>query len=446
MEKENIMGTMSTKKLLLEMSLPIMVSMLIQALYNIVDSYFVSQINENAFTAVSMAFPIQNIMLGIGVGTGVGIKALLSRSLGEKNYKKLNLAAENALILCFFHGFILFLVGLFVPKIYYESQARSFEIINYGIGYTKIVTMASLGMFFQLSYERILQSTGKTKLSMYAQLIGAVINIILDPILIFGLFGFPALGVNGAAIATVIGQIIGAALGYLLNKKLNPEIQIRGLHIDFKIINEIYKVGIPSVILITITSLVVYFLNIILGRFSPTAVAALGAYFKIQSFIFMPVFGLNNGMVPIIAYNYGARKKDRVLETIDFSIKIGFLVAIIGLIIFQLFPVMLLKIFNASDQLIKIGVPAIKIISLSFVFVSYNFVINAVFQSLGNGLLALVSSLLRQIVVLLPVALLLSLFGKLEYIWFCFPVSEIVGFIFSKHYLKQFAFNKINEC
>lgn len=444
MEKENKMGTMDTGALLLEMSLPIMLSMLIQALYNIIDSYFVSQINEAAFTAVSMAFPVQNTFVGLAVGTSVGTKALMSRYLGQKNLDKVSKVAENALTLTVFHGLLLFVFGLFFMESYYKSQTDSAEIIAYGIDYSRIVTMMAVGIFFQISFEGFLQASGRTKLSMYAQIFGAIINIVLDPILIFGYLGLPALGVKGAALATVIGQVLGAVLGYILNKRKNPEVKINGLDIDFNIIGEIYKIAIPSVVLITMTSLVIYFLNIIVGGFSPTAVAALGAYYKIQSFVFMPIFGLNNGMIPIIAYNYGAKKPKRALDTINLAIKVALAVALLGFLLFQIFPEKLLKIFNASDHLLEIGIPAIRIISTSFFFVAINFVANAVFQALGNGVLALVSSLLRQVVVLLPAAYLLSLTGELNLIWLAFPLSELVGLAFSTYKLKTYAIYKIS--
>lgn len=444
MEKENKMGTMDTRALLIEMSLPIMLSMLVQALYNIIDSYFVSQINEAAFTAVSMAFPIQNTFIGLAVGTSVGTKALMSRYLGQKNLDKVSKVAENALTLTVFHGLLLFIFGLFFMESYYKSQTNSAEIIAYGIAYSRIVTMMAVGIFFQISFEGFLQASGRTKLSMYAQIFGAIINIILDPILIFGYLGLPALGVKGAALATVIGQVLGAILGYILNKRKNSEVAIKGLGLDFNIIGEIYKIGIPSVVLITMTSMVIYFLNIIVGSFSPTAVAALGAYYKIQSFVFMPIFGLNNGMVPIIAYNYGAKKPQRALATISLAIKVALAVALFGFLLFQIFPEKLLKIFNASDHLLEIGIPAIRIISISFFFVVINFVANAVFQALGNGVLALVSSLLRQVVVLLPVAYLLSLTGELNLIWLAFPISELVGLVFSTYKLKTYAIYKIS--
>ncbi|MDO5028839.1 MAG: MATE family efflux transporter [Bacillota bacterium] len=445
METENKMGTMDTGRLLFQMSLPIMLSMLIQALYNIIDSYFVSQINEAAFTAVSMAFPIQNTFVGLAVGTGVGAKALMSRALGEKNQEKVSKIGENALSLAIFHGFLLFLVAIFLIGPYFRSQTDSAQIISYGIEYTRLVTMAAIGIFFQIAFEGFLQATGRTKLSMYAQIFGAVINIILDPILIFGLFGLPQMGVKGAALATIIGQVLGAILGFVLNKKKNPEVKLKGLDLDFKIIADIYKIGIPSVILITMTSMVIYLLNIILGKFSSTAVAALGAYYKIQSFVFMPVFGLNNGMVPIIAYNYGARKPQRALKTISLAIKTALVVALIGFLIFQIFPHRLLQIFNASDELLEIGIPAIRIISTSFFFVVINFVSNAVFQALGNGVLALATSLLRQVLSLLPAAYFLSLTGNLNLIWLAFPLSEFIGLVFSLYKLKTYAFEKISN-
>ncbi|CDD47034.1 putative uncharacterized protein [Firmicutes bacterium CAG:534] len=428
-EKENKMGVMPVNKLLMNMSLPMMISMLVQALYNVVDSIFVSRIDENALTAVSMAFPIQSLMIALGVGTGVGVNALLSRSLGEKDYDRVNKAAGNGIFLAGINYLVFLLVGILVTTPFYLSQTKDAQILSYGQQYLTIICCCSFGMYGQFIFERLLQSTGRTFYTMITQSIGAIINIILDPIFIFGYFGVPKMGVAGAAIATVIGQIVAGTIALVINIKKNDEIQLKlkGFRPDGKIIAWIYEVGIPSIIMQAIGSVMIYGMNRILIAFSSTAVAVFGVYFKLQSFIFMPVFGLNNGMVPIIAYNYGAGKKDRLIKTLKLSIIYAVGLMLLGVIIFQLFPAPLFALFDASETMIAIGIPALRIISLSFIFAGFCIVCGSLFQALGNGVYSMVVSIARQLLVLLPVAYLLSLSGKVEAVWWAFPIAEIVS-------------------
>ena len=428
-EKENKMGVMPVNKLLMNMSLPMMISMLVQALYNVVDSIFVSRIDENALTAVSMAFPIQSLMIALGVGTGVGVNALLSRSLGEKDYDRVNKAAGNGIFLAGINYLVFLLVGILVTTPFYLSQTKDAQILSYGQQYLTIICCCSFGMYGQFIFERLLQSTGRTFYTMITQSIGAIINIILDPIFIFGYFGVPKMGVAGAAIATVIGQIVAGTIALVINIKKNDEIQLKlkGFRPDGKIIAWIYEVGIPSIIMQAIGSVMIYGMNRILIAFSSTAVAVFGVYFKLQSFIFMPVFGLNNGMVPIIAYNYGAGKKDRLIKTLKLSIIYAVGLMLLGVIIFQLFPAPLFALFDASETMLAIGIPALRIISLSFIFAGFCIVCGSLFQALGNGVYSMVVSIARQLLVLLPVAYLLSLSGKVEAVWWAFPIAEIVS-------------------
>lgn len=428
-EKENKMGVMPVNKLLMNMSLPMMISMLVQALYNVVDSIFVSRIDENALTAVSMAFPIQSLMIALGAGTGVGVNALLSRSLGEKDYDRVNKAAGNGIFLAGINYLVFLLVGILVTTPFYLSQTKDAQILSYGQQYLTIICCCSFGMYGQFIFERLLQSTGRTFYTMITQSIGAIINIILDPIFIFGYFGVPKMGVAGAAIATVIGQIVAGTIALVINIKKNDEIQLRlkGFRPDGKIIARIYEVGIPSIIMQAIGSVMTYGMNRILIVFSSTAVAVFGVYFKLQSFIFMPVFGLNNGMVPIIAYNYGAGKKDRLIKTLKLSIIYAVGLMLLGVIIFQLFPAPLFALFDASETMLAIGIPALRIISLSFAFAGFCIVCGSLFQALGNGVYSMVVSIARQLLVLLPVAYLLSLSGKVEAVWWAFPIAEIVS-------------------
>lgn len=427
--QENKMGVMPENKLLLTMAVPVMLSMLVQALYNVVDSIFVAKISEDALTAVSLAFPIQNLMIAIGSGTGVGINALLSKSLGEKDQKMANKAAHNGILLMLFSALVCALFGIFGSRWFFASQTDSEAIIEYGHQYLAIVTIASFGQYGQFITERLLQATGRTLYSMYSQGLGAIINIILDPIMIFGLFGFPALGITGAALATVTGQIIAALFGLWLNIKKNPDIQLsfQQLKLDGAIIKKIYGVGIPSIIMGSIGSVMNFGMNQILMGFSSTAAAVFGVYFKLQSFFFMPVFGLNNGMVPMIAYNYGARKKDRMIKIIKLSIMYAIAIMFVGFLVMQIFPAQLFLLFEASEEMLEMGVVALRIISISFLLAGYCIVAGSVFQALGNGILSMINSIARQLVVLLPVAYLLSLSGNLNIIWWAFPIAELIS-------------------
>lgn len=426
--KENKMGTMPINKLLISMSIPMMISMLVQALYNIVDSIFVSQISENALTAVSLAFPVQNFMIAIGVGTGVGINALLSRSLGEKKFEQANKVANNGIFLAVMSYLFFLVLGLLFSRSFFQWQTNNKEIIDGGYSYLIICTTCSFGMYGQIVFEKLMQSTGKTFYSMITQMTGAIMNIILDPILIFGLFGFPKMGIAGAAIATVLGQISGMTLAIYLNKTKNEEIKVKvkGFRPDLKTIKNIYSIGIPSIMMASIGSVMTFGMNKILLVFTSTATAVFGVYFKLQSFIFMPVFGINNGMVPIISYNYGAKHKDRLMDTVKTSVIYAICIMITGLCIFQAFPQNLLGLFNASEEMIKIGIPALRIISLSFLFAGYCIVISSMFQALGNGVMSLMISIVRQLVVLLPAAYLLSKTNNLNLVWWAFPIAEIV--------------------
>ena len=443
--KENKMGTMAIGPLLCSMAIPMMISMLVQALYNVVDSVFVAKISEGALTAVSMSFPIQTLMIAVMAGTGVGINALLSRNLGEKKFKEVNLCANNGIFLLIVSYIIFALFGLFGCKIFFASQTTDTQIIEYGRQYLSICTVLGLGMFMQMTFERLLQSTGKTIYTMITQGTGAIVNIILDPILIFGLFGFPKLGIQGAALATVIGQWVAMALAIYFNLKKNKEIKIsfKGFRPDIKVIKDIYKIGIPSIVMLAISSVMTYGMNLILGMFSTTAVAVLGIYFKLQSFIFMPVIGLNNGMVPIVAYNYGAQNKERIIKTIKYSVISAMIIMSLGVVIFQLFTKELLMIFNATEDLMAIGIPALKIISLSFVFAGFCIIITSSFQALGYGVLSLITSAVRQLVVILPVAYIFAKTFGLNAVWLSYPIAEIVAVILSVIFFKRVYNTKI---
>ena len=437
--RENKMGVMSENKLLITMSLPMVISMLVQALYNIVDSMFVAQISENALTAVSLAFPAQNLMIAVATGTGVGINALLSKSLGEKNFPLANKVAESGVFLAVlsFLGFAL--VGGFFSRFFFQMQTDIGEIVEAGTDYLIICCVCSFGLFLQVTFEKLLQSTGKTFYTMITQGTGAIINIILDPILIFGLAGFPKMGVAGAAVATVVGQIVAAVMAYFFNRHKNHELhlEIRKYRPDGAIIRKIYGVGVPSIIMASLGSVMTFGMNKILMSFSSTATAVFGVYFKLQSFVFMPVFGLNNGMVPIIAYNYGARKKSRIIKTIQLSICYAVGMMLLGLAAFWIFTPELLSIFNASQTMLEIGVPALRIISLSFLFAGFCICTLSICQALGHGFLSLTVSLIRQLVVLLPTAFLLSKIGGLSLVWWAFPFAELFSVALCLFYLRR---------
>lgn len=426
---ENKMGVMPINKLILTMSLPMMASMLVQALYNIVDSIFVAQVSENALTAVSLAFPMQSLMIAVATGTGVGVNALLSKRLGMKDYEGVNRVANNGIYLAVFSYIIFLLLGIFAARPFMMAQNDTSEIVEHGVTYLTIVMTMSFGLFGQVIMERLVQSTGKTMIAMITQGLGAVINLIFDPIMIFGYFGFPAMGVAGAALATVLGQIIAAILGVILNFKYNHEIKINPVRyrLDPKTVGRIYAIGVPSIIMQSIGSVMVIGMNKILYTFSSSAQAVFGIYFKLQSFFFMPVFGLNNGVVPIIAYNFGAGRQDRMKKTIRVAAIYAVVIMLIGIMIMEIIPDKLLLLFDASENLIKIGVPALRIICLSFIFAGFCITIGSVFQALGNGVYSMIVSAARQLCVLLPVAYLMSLTGNLDMVWLSFPIAELMS-------------------
>ena len=439
-ERENKMGTMPVPKLLITMSLPMMISMLVQALYNIVDSMFVAQLSEDALTAVSLAFPIQTLMIAVASGTGVGINALLSRNLGEKNFEGADSAAKNGLFLGIASCIVFAVVGLLGSHFFFALQTDNQTIVKYGTEYLTIITLCSAGIFLQITFERLMQSTGKTIYNMITQGTGAIINIILDPIMIFGLFGFPRMEVAGAALATITGQVVAVSMSFYFNATRNKEINIslKGFRPHAKTIAIIYEVGVPSIIMQAIGSVMTFGMNKILLMFSSTAAAVFGVYFKLQSFIFMPVFGLNNGMIPIIAYNYGARNKKRITQAAKLSVLIAVTIMIIGLIIFQTCSGFLLKnLFDASENMLSIGVPALRIISLSFLFAGYCIIVGSVFQALGNGVYSLIVSVARQLLVILPVAYLFARFFGLSMVWWSIPIAEIVSVILSALLLRR---------
>ncbi|WP_209019192.1 MATE family efflux transporter [Peptoniphilus vaginalis] len=440
---ENKLGTMSIPKLLFQVSFPIVISMFIQSMYNLVDSYYIGKINEEAFTAIAIAFPIQNIMIGIGVGTGVGMNSLISRYLGEKNFDRANKTAENGLTLALLYGLLLFILSRFLPRPFVSAQTTNENIINYGVDYLQIVMGLSIGVFTQIFLERTLQSTGRTIYTMLTQLTGAVLNIILDPIFIFGYFGLPAMGVKGAAVATVTGQIIGAICGSFFQHKFNSDITMKKLSFNPKIIKDIYIVGIPSMITITIQSFTIYVLNKMLSGISTSAIAALGAYFKVQSFVFMPIFGINNGLVPIIAYNYGAKNEKRIIKSIKLAMVTVTVMTLIVSGLIMSFPREILKIFSASGKMLEIGIPMLRICALSYVFAGISVVGASVFQAFGNGILALLDSILRQIIVLLPVAYIAVTYFTVNEIWWGYVIAEISSVFFIAYFMNTFVRRKI---
>ena len=427
--KENKMGVMPMGRLILSMSVPMILSMLVQALYNVVDSVFVARYSQDALAALSYSFPAQNLMIGTATGTGVGVNALLSKSLGEKNFDKANKTAANGILLAMFGSVLFFLFGLFFAEPFITFQTKTPSIIAEGRTYLSIVTMLSFGIFGEIMFERLMQSTGKTIYTMFTQGIGAIINIILDPIMIFGLLGCPQMGVAGAAYATVIGQIVAFVLGIVFNHKYNPEVRLyaKNFKPDFGIIGRIYAVGIPSIIMVGIGSVMTTAMNKILNGFSDVAASVFGVYFKLQSFAFMPIFGMNNGMVPIIAYNYGAQKRKRMLHAVRLGCIIATCFMGIGLLLMQCIPAELFALFDAGEDMLAIGVPALRIISISFVFAGVCIALSSVFQALGKGIYSMYISFARQLVVLVPAAYLLSLSGNVNAVWWSFPIAEIAS-------------------
>ena len=416
------MGVLPVSKLLVTISVPIMLSMLVQALYNVVDSIFVSRVSENALNAVSLAFPVQNLMIAVATGTGVGINALLSKSLGEKRFERANLTASNGVFLGLCSAAVFAVLGALFSRAFFQVQTDVAEIVEGGTEYIRICTVFSFGIFTAISIERLLQATGKTIYSMITQMVGAVINIIFDPIFIFAL----DMGVAGAAWATVLGQVAGAFLGVYFNAKRNTEITLsfKGFRPNGQIIRRIYSVGVPSIIMASIGSVMTFGMNKILIGFTTTT-AVFGVYFKLQSFVFMPVFGMNNGLVPIVAYNFGARKPERMVKAVKLGAIYATAIMAAGAAVFLLIPHLLLGLFDASEYMLEIGVPALRIICLSFLLAGFGIVASSFFQSLGHGVLSLIISLVRQLIVLLPAAWLLSLSGRLDLVWWAFPIAEV---------------------
>ena len=432
-EPENIMGTMDVNPLLIKLSIPMMISMLVQALYNVVDSIFVARVSESALTAVSLAFSLQNLMVAVGIGTGVGVNALLSKSLGEKNQYRANKTAENGLFLALCSYLVFLVLGLTVVRPYFYAQTADADIAEQGIRYLTICCVLSLGMFMQVMNEKLLAATSRTTLSMISQLVGAIVNIILDPIFIFGYCGEALSGTTGAALATVIGQFCGAGVSFYLNLRKNPDIQLdfKGFRPSAEAIKRIYVVGLPSIAMQCVGSVMTFLMNQILMAFTATAVAVFGVYFKLQSFVFMPIFGLNNGMVPIISYNYGARRPERVKKTIRLAVFYAECIMLVGFCIFQFLPDKLLGLFAASDAMLAIGIPALRIICPHFLLAGAGIVLSSVFQALGNGVFSLTVSICRQLVVLIPAAWLLSRTGEVNMVWWSFIIAEVVSLTLS---------------
>lgn len=438
-QQENKMGVMPVGRLLANMAVPMMISMLFQALYNVVDSYFVGKLSQDAFNAVSLAFPLQTLMIAIGGGTGVGMNALLSRSLGEKKQEAADRAANTGIFLFLCSAVIFAVIGLTVSRPFFMAQTENMNIVEYGTAYTAICLGLSIGIFSQFCMERLLQSTGRTNLSMITQLTGAIINIIMDPILIFGLCGFPRMEVAGAALATVAGQIVAAGMGLYFNLKHNPDIHISLSRICWHrtTAKEIYRVGIPSIIMQSIGSVMTFTMNQILIAFTEAATAVFGAYFKLQSFIFMPIFGLNNGMVPIVSYNYGAARPERVKKTIQLTVITSICIMSVGTILFETIPGALLGIFTPSEEMLKIGEIALRIIGVHFPIAGFCIIAGSVFQAIGNPVYSLINSICRQLVVLLPAGWLLAQTGRLELVWLAFPIAELMSLLMSSIFMRR---------
>lgn len=436
--EENKMGVMEIKKLIMTMSLPIMISMLVQALYNIVDSMFVARVSDNALAAVSLCYPIQMIIVAVACGTAVGLNALLSRYLGQKKPKEANQVALHGILLAIVNWLIFAIIGIFFSEAFLRLFSTDQEIVAMGISYMKICTIFSFGVFMQITYERIMQSTGNTVYNMIIQGVGALVNIMLDPIFIFGMLGLPAMGVTGAAIATVIGQIVAMLLGIIITQTKIKEVQIhlREFHLELRMIKDMYRIAIPAILMQSIMSFMTVFMNMILVTFSELAVSAFSIYFKLQQFVFMAVNGMNNALIPIISYNFGAKKKQRILDSIHFSLIVACVIMIAGTTIFQCFPQQLMYLFDANEEMMNIGVPALRIISLSFIFAGISLVLSAVFQSVDHANKSLMITLLRQMVLLLPIVYLLANQFGLNALWWAFPITEAAVSILAYIYLK----------
>ncbi|MBQ2467424.1 MAG: MATE family efflux transporter [Lachnospiraceae bacterium] len=436
---ENKMGTMPIGKLLVNMSTPMMISMLVQALYNIVDSIFVAMIEEDALTAVSLAFPIQNLMIAFAMGTAVGMNALVSRHLGEKNFDRANRVAVNGIWLALFTA-IVFCVGIsLTTDRFFHLLTQDAQIITYGTTYLHIIGWLCFGVFFQVVFEKLLQATGKTFYSMITQIVGAVINVILDPMLIFGIGPFPKMGVAGAAIATIFGQTVGTILAIYFNIHFNKELHLdmRKYRLSGEIVGHIYSIGAPSIVMVAIGSIMNFGLNkILLWVSGSTAAAVFGVYFKLQSFIFMPIFGLNNGMIPIVAYNYGAAKPDRIKRTIFLAGRAAVMIMAVVTVLFWVFPEFFLGLFSASENMMAMGVVALRIISVHFMIAGISIICSSALQALGHGFFSMITSIVRQLVVLLPAAFILAYLGGINAVWWAFPIAEVFSLILAFSFLR----------
>ena len=442
---ENKMGTMPINKLIINMSLPLITSMFVQAFYNIVDSLFVARINEDALTAVSMSFPAQNLMISAGVGVGVGITALIARYLGAHDEKGITRVVHNGIFLGILNSILFALFGIFLAKFYFEFQKASGIIETYGIQYLSICSIFAFSIIMEITFERMLIASGKTIYTMITQSTGAIINIIFDPILIFGLFGFPKMGIVGAAVATIFGQTVAMFMALYFNVVKNHEVRIsiKKFAVDFKTIVNIYEIGFPSIVMQSAASFMIFQLNNLLASFSTTATAVLGVYFKLQSFVILPVFGLNNSVISIVSYNYGAGKIKRLLKTVKVANIYAFSIMLAGFVLCQILPVQILKIFDASDNMLAIGVPALRIISFLFLIAPFSIVSSGTFQALGKGTFSLIISLIRQLIVILPLSYLLSRVMGMKGVWVAFPIAEIVAGILTIIYLRKLYKNEI---
>ena len=433
------MGVMPVRKLLISMSLPMVISMFVQAMYNLIDSVFVARINQDALTAVNMAFPMQSLMIAFQTGLGVGMNAKVSRLLGEKKPKEAGQAAIHGLILTLVNYLVFLTVGLTLTRTFFTVQTKSAAVIDYGVEYLSVVTVCGFGLFFQICFERFLQATGKTVYSMIMQGTGAIINIVLDPVFIFVL----DMGVKGAAIATVVGQCVGCAVGVILHFMKNPELKLdfRGFKFNGRTVANIYSVGVPSILMSALLSVMTYLMNVILKGYEEVAATVFGVYFKLQSFVVMPVFGMNNGMVPIIAYNYGANKGERIVKTVKLGVTYAVSVMLVGLALFQTLPEFFIGFFNPTDDMLRVGVPALRTLSLSFIFVGASVVMTSTFQALGNGVWSLFVFIVRLLVPTLPLAWLLGRLGGVSALWFALPICDLLGLslaaiLMRKMYLK----------
>ena len=433
------MGIMPVGKLLATTAIPMMVSMLVQALYNIVDSLYVSQLNVDALNAVSLAFPLQTLMIGFGIGTAVGTNAVLSRYLGAKRFDDANRSANTGILLSVLTYLLFAVIGLAFSRTFYAVQTDNQRIIDYGTSYSMICLSLSLGFFIQSTFERMLTATGKSYLAMICQTVGAVTNIVLDPVFIFGLGPIPKMEVAGAAVATVIGQFVAGIMATVLVLKKVPDVkpEIRKMRWDAPIVKDIYRIGIPSIVMQCISSVMNFAMNLILISFTEIATAVFGVYYKLQSFIFMPVFGLNNGMVPIISYNYGAKKPDRLWKTVKLSTIVAVAIMTIGLIAFETIPGPLLSLFNADAEMLDIGSRALRIIAIHFPLAGFCIIAGSVFQAVGNPAHSVITSVCRQMVVILPAAYLLGKLGGLDAVWFAFPIAELVSLTLSTIFMVQ---------